>query len=90
MSCTTPSGAFYVLVDCRPHLGRFTPAGARIENDEDFARHLLEDQQVAVIHGSAYGAPGYFRISFATSTEILTEACARIAAACATLSERPS
>lgn len=90
LSCTTPSGAFYVLVDCRPYVGKVTPAGTRIENDEDFARHLLEDQQVAVIHGSAYGAPGYFRISFATSTEILTEACARIAAACATLSERPS
>ncbi|MGW0705660.1 aspartate transaminase [Streptomyces sp. NPDC002643] len=90
LSCTTPSGAFYLLVDCREYLGRFTPAGTRIENDEDFARHLLEDQQVAVIHGTAYGAPGYFRISFATSTEILTEACARIAAACATLSERPS
>ncbi|MPY59425.1 aspartate transaminase [Streptomyces spongiae] len=90
LSCTTASGGFYLLVNCRQFLGRFTPAGGRIESDEDFTRHLLETQQVAVIHGSAYGAPGYFRISFATSTEILTEACARIAAACATLSERPS
>ncbi|MET9760438.1 aspartate transaminase [Streptomyces sp. NPDC006372] len=88
LSCTTPSGGFYLLVDCRPYIGTFTPAGVRIENDEDFARHLLESRQVAVIHGAAYGAPGYFRISFATSTELLTEACARIAAACATLSER--
>ncbi|EFL30076.1 aminotransferase class I and II [Streptomyces viridochromogenes DSM 40736] len=90
LSCTTPSGGFYLLVDCRPYIGKFTPAGVRIENDEDFARHLLESRQVAVIHGAAYGAPGYFRISFATSTDILTEACARITAACASLSERPS
>lgn len=90
LSCTTPGGGFYLLVNCQEFTGKFTPAGGRIENDEDFTRHLLETQQVAVIHGSAYGAPGYFRISFATSTQILTEACARITAACATLSERPS
>ncbi|GAA4310747.1 aspartate transaminase [Streptomyces venetus] len=90
LSCTTPSGGFYLLVNCQRFMGSSTPTGDRIENDEDFARHLLETQQVAVIHGSAYGAPGYFRISFATSTELLTEACARIAAACAGLSERPS
>ncbi|MGA5896006.1 aspartate transaminase [Streptomyces venetus] len=90
LSCTTPSGGFYLLVNCQSFMGGSTSTGDRIENDEDFARHLLETQQVAVIHGSAYGAPGYFRISFATSAELLTEACARIAAACATLSERPS
>ncbi|MFE2211105.1 aspartate transaminase [Streptomyces canus] len=92
LSCTTPGGGFYLLVNCRAAIGQFTPAGDRIGTDEDFARHLLDREQVAVIHGSAYGAPGYFRISFATSTEVLTEACARIAAACAELtsSERPS
>ncbi|MFI1705477.1 aspartate transaminase [Streptomyces griseoruber] len=90
LTCTTPSGGFYLLVNCRAAVGRFTPTGHRIQDDEDFARHLLDSEQVAVIHGSAYGAPGYFRISFATSTEVLTEACARIAAACAALSERPS
>ncbi|MFG2554743.1 aspartate transaminase [Streptomyces sp. NPDC048581] len=86
LSCTTPDGGFYLLVNCRAAIGRFTPSGARIESDEDFARHLLDAQQVAVIHGSAYGAPGYFRISFATSTDVLTEACARIATVCAALS----
>lgn len=90
LSCPVPSGGFYLLVNCKQLMGKFTPAGSRIESDEDFCRYLLESQQVAVIHGSAYGAPGYFRISFATSTEILTEACARITAACAALSERPS
>lgn len=86
LSCTTPDGGFYLLVNCRAAIGRSTPSGARIESDEDFARHLLDAQQVAVIHGSAYGAPGYFRISFATSTDVLTEACARIATVCAALS----
>lgn len=43
-----------------------------------------------MIHGAAYGAPGYFRVSFATSTDVLTEACARLATACADLSFAPS
>lgn len=91
LSCTVPDGGFYLLVNCQAALGQFTPAGTRIENDEDFARHLLDSQQVAVIHGTAYGAPGYFRISFATSTDVLTEACERIATACAALtSSAPS
>ncbi|MER6209716.1 aminotransferase class I/II-fold pyridoxal phosphate-dependent enzyme [Streptomyces sp. NPDC001642] len=91
LSCTVPDGGFYLLVNCQGAIGQFTPAGTRVENDEDFARHLLDDQQVAVIHGAAYGAPGYFRISFATSTDVLTEACERIATACAALtSSAPS
>ncbi|MBO4259940.1 aspartate transaminase [Streptomyces griseorubiginosus] len=90
LSCTVPDGGFYLLVDCRAMIGRFTPSGSPIRNDEDFARHLLDSRQVAVIHGTAYGAPGYFRISFATSTDVLTEACGRIAAACAELSPVPS
>ena len=85
LSCTVPDGGFYLLVNCRDSIGKLTPDGHRIENDEDFARHLLDSGQVAVIHGSAYGAPGYFRISFATSTDVLTEACERIATACAAL-----
>ncbi|NEA98053.1 aspartate transaminase [Streptomyces sp. SID13726] len=92
LSCTSPSGGFYLLVNCRAALGRSTPSGELLRDDEDFARYLLDREQVAVIHGSAYGAPGYFRISFATSADVLTEACARLAAACAELtpSERPS
>lgn len=85
LSCTVPDGGFYLLVNCREAIGQFTPDGTRIENDEDFARYLLDSRQVAVIHGTAYGAPGYFRISFATSTDVLTEACDRIAVACAAL-----
>ncbi|SEE62854.1 aspartate aminotransferase [Streptomyces sp. 3213] len=90
LSCTIPDGGFYLLVNCRSAIGQFTPAGRRIENDEDFALHLLDSRQVAVIHGAAYGAPGYFRISFATSTDVLTEACERIATACAELTAAPT
>ncbi|WP_309484239.1 aminotransferase class I/II-fold pyridoxal phosphate-dependent enzyme [Streptomyces himalayensis] len=90
LSCTAPDGGFYLLVNCQEVIGRFTPTGSRIRSDEDFARYLLDSRQVAVIHGAAYGAPGYFRISFATSTNVLTGACARIAAACAGLSPATS
>jgi aspartate aminotransferase len=76
LSCTTPSGGFYVFVSCNGLLG----------TDEEFCRYLLESQQVAVIHGAAYGSPGYFRISFATSSAVLTESCERIGRACADLS----
>ncbi|GAA4629512.1 aspartate transaminase [Actinoallomurus vinaceus] len=86
LTCTAPSGGFYVLVGCAGLLGRRTPAGEEIRTDEEFARYLLESQRVAVIHGAAYGAPGYFRISFATSNAVLTESCERIARACADLS----
>ena len=86
LSCTAPSGGFYAFVNCTGVQGKSTPEGAEIRSDEDFARYLLESQRVAVIHGGAYGAPGYVRISFATSTEVLTEACERIARACADLS----
>ncbi|MEV6175044.1 aspartate transaminase [Streptomyces sp. NPDC051954] len=90
LSCTVPDGGFYLLVNCQGAMGQLTPEGSRIENDEDFARYLLDSRQVAVIHGAAYGAPGYFRISFATSTDVLTEACARMATACADLSATPT
>ncbi|MEU9960646.1 aspartate transaminase [Streptomyces sp. NPDC050982] len=86
LSCTPPNGGFYAFVNCTGVLGKRTPAGEVIGSDEEFARYLLESQQVAVIHGAAYGSPGYFRISFATSTDVLTEACERIGRACADLS----
>ena len=86
LSCTPPSGGFYAFVNCAGVLGKQTPSGDTIRSDEDFARYLLESQQVAVIHGAAYGSPGYFRVSFATSTDVLTEACERIGRACAALS----
>ncbi|MBI0377825.1 aspartate transaminase [Streptomyces albiflaviniger] len=86
LSCTPPSGGFYAFVNCAGVIGRRTPSGDEIRGGEDFAAHLLESRRVAVIHGAAYGAPGYFRISFATSPDILTAACEGIARACADLS----
>jgi len=86
LSCTAPSGGFYLFVNCKALLGRRTPASQVIHTDEDLTHYFLESQQVAVIHGTAYGTPGYFRVSFATSTDILDESCQRIGRACADLS----
>lgn len=78
LTCPTPQGAFYVYPGCAALIGRKTPEGAVLESDEDVARYLLEAEGVAVVHGAAFGLEPYFRISYATSTEALAEACARI------------
>jgi aspartate aminotransferase len=82
LHCPTPEGAFYVYPSCAGVLGKRTPAGETIESDEDFVRYLLEETGVAVVHGAAFGLSPHFRISYATSTEVLREACARIDHAC--------
>lgn len=79
-----PEGAFYVYVSCADMLGRTTPAGKKIATDGDFADYLL-DEGVALIPGDAFGLSPFIRISFATDTATLEEACRRIAAACAKL-----
>ncbi|MDA0340424.1 MAG: pyridoxal phosphate-dependent aminotransferase [Proteobacteria bacterium] len=86
LSCPTPKGAFYVYPSCAGVLGKKTPAGAVIENDRDFVLYLLETENVATVHGGAYGISPHFRISYASSTEELIEACERIQRACAALS----
>jgi aspartate aminotransferase len=85
--CPRPEGAFYVYPSCAGLIGKRTPEGGTIETDEDFVRHLLAAEGVAVVHGEAFGLAPHFRISYATSTEILREACARIDRACRALSE---
>lgn len=85
LKCPTPEGAFYVYPSCAGVIGKKTPAGKVIENDGDFATYLLEAEGVAVVQGAAFGLSPYFRISYATSEEILTEACTRIQRACAAL-----
>ena len=82
LHCHRPEGAFYVYPSCAGTLGRKTPGGKVIGSDEDFVTYLLEDAGVAVVQGSAFGLAPYFRISYATSTEVLQEACRRIRAAC--------
>ena len=86
LRCRPPDGAFYLYVDCRGVVGRRTPRGGTIETDGDFAEYLLENEEVAVVHGAAFGLSPYFRVSYALATDRLREACARIRRACAALS----
>jgi aspartate aminotransferase len=83
--CGTPEGAFYVYPSCAGAIGRRTKQGKRIANDTDFVEYLLEAEGVAVVQGVAFGLEPHFRISYATSSEALREACARIQRACAAL-----
>ena len=82
LSCLTPQGAFYVYPSCAGVIGKETPEGKKISNDEDFMSYLLESEGIAGVHGAAFGLSPYFRLSYATSDEILTDACARIKRAC--------
>jgi aspartate aminotransferase len=82
LRCHTPEGAFYVYPSCAGTIGKTTPEGQSIANSEDFSRYLLESEGVACVHGTAFGMDPYFRISYATSTEALEDACGRIIRAC--------
>ena len=82
LSCLTPQGAFYVYPSCAGVIGKQTPEGQKISNDEDFMSYLLESEGIAGVHGAAFGLSPYFRLSYATSDEILKDACARIKRAC--------
>jgi len=85
ITCQTPQGAFYVYPSCAGTLGKRTPKGVEIKSDFDFCNALLDEQLVAVVPGQAFGLAPYFRISYATSDEILQKACERIHAFCASL-----
>ncbi|MBB3914535.1 MULTISPECIES: pyridoxal phosphate-dependent aminotransferase [Rhizobium] len=85
LSCKTPDGAFYLFPSCAGVIGKQVPNGKVLVTDVDFATYLLESVGVAVVPGSAFGLGPYFRISFATSTDRLRDACERIADACASL-----
>ena len=86
LECPTPEGAFYVYPSCKGAIGKTSAGGKLIESDEDFAAALLSEEKVAVVFGSAFGLSPAFRVSYATSTEALKEACARIQRFCAGLS----
>jgi aspartate aminotransferase len=83
LRCHMPEGAFYAFPEMTEFLGRTTKHGVRIGSDEDFVLALLSEEGLATVQGSAFLYPGHFRISFATSEDNLTEACARIARFCA-------
>ena len=85
LTCPKPEGAFYVYPSCAGLIGKTAPSGRVIENDEVFATELLEAEGVAVVHGSAFGLGPAFRISYATATKDLEEACLRIQRFCGSL-----
>lgn len=78
LSCSTPEGAFYAYVNCTGLMGKKTPDGTTVSNDQDFVLYLLNSASVAAIPGSAYGLGPYFRISYATSISVIEEAIAAI------------
>ena len=78
VSCAAPDGAFYVYPSISGLIGKIQPNGQVIETDADFVRYLLEAGEVAVVPGIAFGLSPYFRISYAASDEVLTEATSRI------------
>ncbi len=86
LSCPTPEGAFYVYPDATGVMGKTTPQGQIIQTDAQLIDYFLDEYRVAAVHGAAFGLSPGFRISYATSSDILKEACTRIQLACAALS----
>lgn len=86
LDCLTPEGAFYVFPSCKRLLGKTSAGGAKLETDEDFVMALLEETGVALVHGTAFGLPGHFRLSYAASNAELEEAIKRIQQFCAGIS----
>ena len=85
LSCPNPEGAFYVYPSCAGTIGKKTPDGKTIKGDGDLVTYLLEAEGVAAVQGEAFGLSPHFRISYATATDVLEDACARIQRACAAL-----
>ncbi|OZI36972.1 aspartate aminotransferase [Bordetella genomosp. 10] len=82
VTCSAPQGAFYVYPSCAGLLGRRTPSGKVLECDEDVILYLLDEENLAVLQGAAYGTSPHFRISIASSMDVLEEGCARVRRAC--------
>lgn len=87
ITCPTPDGAFYVYPSIKGLIGKVTANGKPIKNDEDFVTELLKNEGVAVVFGAAFGLSPNFRISYASSDEVLIEACNRIAKFCESLKD---
>ncbi|MGU9818903.1 pyridoxal phosphate-dependent aminotransferase [Pseudomonas sp. LF135] len=83
LECARPCGAFYAFASCGGLLGRTTPAGTRLQTDEDVAHALLDEANVAVVHGSAFGLAPYLRIAYALDDDALLQACEAIRRFCA-------
>lgn len=85
INCLIPEGAFYVYPSVADCIGKTSPGGRKIESDSEFVTALLEEEGVAAVQGAAFGLSPHFRISYATSTQALKEACKRIQRFCAGL-----
>jgi len=85
IKCPKPEGAFYVYPSCAGTVGKRAPSGNKISTDEDFVTELLEAEGVAVVQGTPFGVGQSFRISYATATSSLEQACERIQRFCANL-----
>jgi len=83
LDCLTPEGAFYVFPSCQRLLGKTSSGGTKLDTDEDFVMALLDETGVALVHGTAFGLPGHFRLSYAASNAELEEAVRRIQGFCA-------
>jgi len=86
IECKTPQGAFYVYPSCAGVIGKTTPSGKTINSSQDFCEYLLEEHNLAVVFGEAFGLAPYFRISYATSDAALEEGCKRVLKAVESLS----
>ena len=85
LKCATPEGAFYVYPSCAAVIGKTAPSGKMIATDGDFVSELLAAEGVAAVHGAAFGTSPYFRISYATATTMLEDACQRVQRFCGSL-----
>lgn len=85
IKCFRPEGAFYIFADCSDIIGKKTPQGKRLENDQEVVQYFLENKGVAVIAGATFGLSPGFRISYATSMKDLENACTRLQEACSSL-----
>jgi aspartate aminotransferase len=85
IKCPKPEGAFYVYPSCAGTMGKTAPSGKKLATDEDFVTELLEAEGVAVVQGTPFGFGPAFRISYATKTEDVEEACRRIQRFCGNL-----
>ncbi|HUC52179.1 MAG TPA: pyridoxal phosphate-dependent aminotransferase [Xanthobacteraceae bacterium] len=85
IQCPKPEGAFYVYPSCAGAMGKTAPNGRKLQTDEDFVTELLEAEGVAVVQGTPFGVGPAFRISYATATSALEEACTRIQRFCGNL-----
>lgn len=85
LRCLKPQGAFYVYPNCAGAIGKKSTSGKTISSDEDFVTALLEEEGVAAVHGAAFASSPAFRVSYATSRDVLEEACKRIQRFCGNL-----